>query len=290
MTCSRCDYTTYVEKSAAGHSYERTETLEWAVYTCLDCGDTYREELVFRPIKLSTTTFSTAWGMEFVTELALGESVDAGEKIILFFDAEKASLVSALSELATVEVSEDGYIVFTAKEALESGAVLADLTFKASDFLTVGEHAFLSTVEDTEATFAPIVIYEMGDANMDGKVNSRDVVLIKQHIVKMITLTDVQLAYANVYVDENLNSRDAVLIQQSIVKMPVELGDRKDVTFVTETGEKSYTVREGEDFAAVPEAPEGYVWSANETAYVAPAFTAITADVKFYLVKSMGTF
>jgi hypothetical protein len=78
----------------------------------------------------------------------------------------------------------------------------------------------------------PALTYQMGDVNGDGKINSRDALMIKQYVVKMITFTEEQLIYANVYYDVNsdgtpkINSRDAMLLQQFIVKMDVTLGGR----------------------------------------------------------------
>ena len=57
--------------------------------------------------------------------------------------------------------------------------------------------------------------------------------MIKQYVVKMIELSDVQKVYANVYADldgegnPNINSRDALLLQQYVVKMDVVLGENK---------------------------------------------------------------
>ncbi len=68
------------------------------------------------------------------------------------------------------------------------------------------------------------VEYSMGDANLDGNVNTRDVVLIKQSIVGLTELTDKQKVFADVYADGQINTRDVVLIQQSIVGMDVDLG------------------------------------------------------------------
>ena len=68
------------------------------------------------------------------------------------------------------------------------------------------------------------VEYSMGDANLDGNVNTRDVVLIKQSIVGLTELNDKQKVFADVYADGQINTRDVVLIQQSIVGMNVDLG------------------------------------------------------------------
>ena len=49
-TCSRCDYSTYVELPALGHSYEETVVAPTCIdkgytyYTCATCGDTYIDE------------------------------------------------------------------------------------------------------------------------------------------------------------------------------------------------------------------------------------------------------
>ena len=287
-TCSRCDYTTYAEKPATGHNHEKTEYLKWALYTCTACGDSYREELVFRPVKLSTTAFNTAWGNEFVTELMLGEEVAAGEKIFLSFDSEKAALVSALSDVATVEISEDGYIVLTLKEESEIGAVLATLTFKTSDLLAVGAHTFLFCVAEAETSFAPIVIYEIGDVNTDGAINAMDALLVKQHLVEMITLDASQLVYADTCADGVINALDAMYIEQYVVEMRDVLGDFVKVTFVNEDGEEQCTVKAGAPLTTVPAAPQGYAWSETEHVYTAPDFVAILTEKKYYLVKEEG--
>ena len=71
--------------------------------------------------------------------------------------------------------------------------------------------------------------YTMGDANLDGNVNTRDVVLIKQSIVGITELTDKQKLFADTYKDGVINTRDVVLIQQSIVGMEVDLGTHEHI-------------------------------------------------------------
>ena len=104
-------------------------------------------------------------------------------------------------------------------------------------FLALGIIAVLAmgvgAAQDAEQT-----TYKMGDANMDGAVNTRDVVLIKQSIVGMKTLTEEQKYYADVYDDGTgtVNTRDAVLILQHIVGMDVVLDARATITFETNGG------------------------------------------------------
>ena len=126
---------------------------------------------------------------------------------------------------------------------------------------------------------------------MDGKISAKDVMLIKQYVVKMIEFTDVQKAYANTYVDydsngdDNVSSRDALLIQQSIVKMDVTLGDRVEITFVYDEEEVKRSVHKGEDLKIVPVETEGASWSESATEYVAPNFYVITEEKRYYLVS-----
>lgn len=75
----------------------------------------------------------------------------------------------------------------------------------------------------------PTIEYKMGDANLDGTVNTRDVVLIKQSIVGIAELTDKQKVFADTYADGVVNTRDVVLIQQYIVGMDVDLGEHEHI-------------------------------------------------------------
>jgi hypothetical protein len=169
-----------------------------------------------------------------------------------------------------------------------------DLNFKTFEYLNTGSYTLLSVDENSKplCEFTDLAIYQMGDVNMDGGINSRDVLMIKQFVVKMIELTDVQKVYANVYVDTDkdgnpqVSSRDAVLIQQYVVKMPVKLGDRFTLTFVMLDGARvTYSIRAGETIPAMPTAPEGYAWSMSETELVAPDGAPVSEDTTYYLVS-----
>ena len=80
----------------------------------------------------------------------------------------------------------------------------------------------------------PTIEYKMGDANLDGTVNTRDVVLIKQSIVGIAELTAEQKVFADTYADGVVNTRDVVLIQQYIVGMDVDLGEVHQHTYSEE--------------------------------------------------------
>ncbi len=124
--------------------------------------------------------------------------------------------------------------------------IIALLVFILGAFLAVSVHAasgprsnpdkYLVIAEESTISAVP------GDANMDGDINTRDVVLIKQTIVGMKTLTDDQKYYADAYDDGtgDINTRDVVLILQYIVGMDVKLGHTHVMT-LTEAREASCT-------------------------------------------------
>ena len=138
------------------------------------------------------------------------------------------------------------------------------------------------------ASYTAHLLFAIGDVDMDGEINALDALLVKQHIVEMITLTEEQLALADTCADGEINALDAMYIEQYIVEMRFILGPTVTVTFVTETEKTTCTVKTGGTVETVPETPEGFVWSESDTEYVAPDFTVVLVDKKYYLVKEEG--
>ena len=301
--CDRCDYFETNVIDANGHSYESVELEDIIEHTCTVCGDHYTEEIIRDPVALRNTLFTTAWGMDFVTSVEAKQPIAKGAKFHLYYNREVASLIDLIgSDKVQIDTSVEGEWTIKVLEDISADEVLMMLSFTTGEYLCSGSYALLSVDENSAelCEFTDLVIYEMGDVNLDGKINSRDATMIKQYVVKMIELTDVQKVYANVYVDTDKNgaplvsSRDAVLIQQYIVKMDVQLGDRVNITFSFETEEgedqpdtkeKTYSVCTDHIFTAIPEAPSGYVWSESQTEAVVPDFSAIKEDKKYYLIK-----
>ena len=293
---------------AIGHSYESVELEDFIEHTCTICGDHYTEEIIRDPVSLTNTLFTTAWGMDFVTSIEAKLPIVKGAKFHLYYNGEVATLIELIgSDKIQITSGDNGKLTIKILEDIAADEVLLTLTFTTSEYLVSGSYTLL-TVDESSAElceFTDLVIYEMGDVNLDGKINSRDATMIKQYVVKMLDLTDVQKVYANVYVDTDKNgaplisSRDALLIQQYVVKMDVKLGNRVDVTFSYETEEtedepedeievkeKTYSVCIDHIFTVVPEAPEGYIWSESQTEEIVPDFTVpIEENKKYYLIK-----
>lgn len=240
-------------------------------------------------LTLENTAFHTAWGFEFVTSVTATQTAGTGGEFTLILDPLAATLMSFEAAEGVNVVQTGNTLTVTVDRTVEAGETLVTLTMTASDFLPVGETAFLSLEEAGAhtATFAPIVIFNMGDVNMDGTVNTVDALYVQQHAVGLRVLSAVQLAYAEAMVDGTVNTVDALRIQQKAVGMAgVNLGERYTVSFATEPEKEIvFTVEKGNAFTQVPEAPEGYAWSESETEYIAPDFEAITQDKKYYLVK-----
>ena len=239
-------------------------------------------------LALQSTVTETAWGLEFVSTVMGTQVTGTGGRFVLVLNELVASFVDfETADGVTVEQNGNIFTV-TVTRAVEENETLLSLTLKTSDFLASGEHAFLSLAEDetATATFAPIVIHEIGDVDGNGAINVLDALLLKQHLVEIVTLDSVQLAYADADPDGEINVLDAMYIEQFIVEIRDTLGDRAEVVFVTETEETTYTVVVGEELTTVPEAPEGFLWSAEAETYVPPVFTFIVNGKNYYyLVK-----
>jgi CxxC motif-containing protein len=284
---------TYTEPT--GHHHVAVEKEDVIEYTCPDCGDTYTEEIVRDPVSLTNTLFTTAWGMDFVTSIEAKAPIAKGGKFHLYYNAEVATFVSVTgSAKITIDTSVAGELSVKVLEDIAAGEKLMDLNFKTFEYLNTGSYTLLSVDENSKplCEFTDLAIYQMGDVNMDGNINSRDVLMIKQSVVRMIELTDVQKIYANVYVDTDkdgqplINSRDAMLIQQYVVRMPVELGDRISLTFTYGEGESiMYSIHKGEALTDLPDTPEGYVWSLDQEEFIVPNFASISEETTYYLVK-----
>lgn len=85
--------------------------------------------------------------------------------------------------------------------------------------------ALVSGTEQTDKTFT-ITVEEpkglLGDVNGDGKVNSRDAMLVLQYSAKITTLAEDQLVRGDVNKDNKVNSRDAMRILQYSAKIITE--------------------------------------------------------------------
>lgn len=112
---------------------------------------------------------------------------------------------------------DNGKIVF----GTETENAIYPSTIKDSAILIYG-----TNVDGTASSLKAAVLkgkYVIGDVNNDKRVNTRDALLILQHVVGITTLTDEQKLPANTNGDKNVNTRDALLILQLVVGIITEL-------------------------------------------------------------------
>ena len=59
----------------------------------------------------------------------------------------------------------------------------------------------------------------IGDVNMDGDVNLKDIILLNKYIAKMVTLNDTQLKAAACKDDDTMNSDDLIALMSYVVEL-----------------------------------------------------------------------
>lgn len=94
--------------------------------------------------------------------------------------------------------------------------------FKNSPNLTIYGYADSYAQQYATENNIPFVVipeYEIGDVDLSGRVDVKDATLIQSYIASLTTLTDEQLAVADVNGDSTINVLDATAVQRSLVGM-----------------------------------------------------------------------
>lgn len=270
---------------------------------------------------LANTEFNAAQDQDFKTTVYIPQNSNVSAfEAVLNYDTSTVTLNSAKacsSESGSIGVNAKNgkvYISYSSTENQTEQINVVDLSFHVVDDLTSGTYSIFSldsnetnnassessngSAIDYKLTsnFTDMTIYQYGDADLNGKIQSRDVSRVMQYTVKMRDLTDLSKTYANAFMDfeedgvtPKVNSRDAGIIQQKVVKMDVTLGNRVNITFYGPDGsiytQKSIKVNNG--WSNIPEVPEikGYKdarWSLKPDEYVAVDFSKITTDTEIY--------
>ena len=147
--------------------------------------------------------------------------------ITLKFNSDIARLISyTCRDNVTVVSNTNGELTIAVYNMTSDTVIpVLDLTFVTDDMLEDGTYEFVS-VESNDIVvnnISSMTIYKKGDINMDGKVNVRDLNLVRQHILNIVVLNDTQKRYANAYMDfdtdgkDIINVRDLNMIRQYIL-------------------------------------------------------------------------
>lgn len=268
---------------------------------------------------LAATPIQTRQDEEFTTTLYIPDGANICDlTVCLNYDPQLITLVKATTANAstTVNTSTPGTIIlaFGSGSNTVKDTNLVDLTFRVDAFAGIGSYDFLtvneqfdntaSRVDDltgayedvtVSASIPALVLYEMGDVNLDQKVNTRDVSILKRHLTFLPTspaLTDFHLRIADAEKDGNVNMRDvARIMRRCAFYLDDVYGDRLNITFYNADGSQ-FAVKSvvyGGDLTRLPAVPtlENYEegrWSASPDSYVVPDLTDITTSLKLYAV------
>lgn len=267
------------------------------------------------------TEFQTEQDSDFTTTLYIPENSNISDfQAVIDYDEECVSLVKATpceSESGSIAVNEKNgklYISYSSVKNQTAQIDVVDLTFHVTDDLAGGKYDFITidtsgkniassntaSGDSTEHKLSPIFttldIYQYGDADLDGDINSRDITYVKQVVVGEREISDISRKYSNAYMDfeedgvtPKISTRDAALIQQKVVKMDVNLGDRSTITFYDKDGEiyTEKSIKSETALSNIPSVPDikGYGeahWSLSPDELIEVDFAKISKDTEIY--------
>ena len=258
------------------------------------------EKTLLGSATVTNTSFVTAWNCSFATTISLENVSNMTEsKLTVYFNPLLVSLQS-YNCYDNVQVLESGagYITLLVSGLRENEVNnLIELIFVTSTYAPVGESEFINVFgEDLfDPKLGTITIFQMGDVNMDGRVNTVDAAMIQRYAVKKLDLNEVQKVYGNVNGDTNqdgtlkLNTVDAAMIQRFAVKKIDTLGNRITVTFSDGEAEERISLVVGSTLSDLFTPGDGYAWSLEEKSLVPVNFSTLTEDTIVYLVPTANT-
>lgn len=271
---------------------------------------------------VASSEFYTHQGETFTTTIYIPDGANIVDfDITLKYDTEMLTLISVAEneDLKGTVVYNDqtsGEIAINytrTNKNVTSYLPLLDVTFTVDDNIGIGAYDCLTvdrtatyiahrlndagTLDQVEFTcsFAPLIIYEMGDVDLSCSVDIGDATYIRRHLAGFegSILSDFKLTLADTFCDGIVDIADAVCLQRHLARLDVLYGNRVNVTFYDRNGEK-YAAKSVlyngtlHTIPAVPEA-EGYsggMWSQSANEYVAPDYSNLQKDISLYAYYS----
>ncbi len=218
VTCSRCDYTTYKETPALGHSLG-----DWIIDTeatseaagskhreCANCDFVETEEIPATGGADSEEPEDT-----FIPNIGTGETFDKPADV-------NSSMTIYIGDIeVSVSAPKTGWKVgkntFTVENQDDIACVVMvedkNGGYQKLNATTVeGKHSF--TAENL-TTNDRIVVVRKGDANDDGRINNKDIILVKR-LANKTTWTDYDLFVMNVVGnDSSIGNKEIIMIKRA---------------------------------------------------------------------------
>ncbi len=251
-TCSRCDYTTYVEKEPVPHTPEKSAIENHKEPTCVDKGSF--DIVVYCSVcdtELSRKTQEIAatghilvnYDAKAPTCTEIGHNAYSAcakcdyttyEEIPALGHTNGAAVVENRIEPDCVNKGSYDSVVYctvcgaeVSRETVEIealGHTYGDTTVVEPSYQEEGYSVHTCTVCGFEEKFdfVDALEYIIGDCNNDGKINNKDVGILLQHINTWEV--EINIAAADVNADGKINNKDLGLLLQYINKWDVQLG------------------------------------------------------------------
>lgn len=273
-------------------------------------------------IHISSTEFQVRQGSEFTTTIFIADDANIIDfEVLLKYDPDKLTLVSATENedirgTVIINAANTGSIGINYSKTsgnVTKKTLLVDLTFRVDEYLAAGTYDCLTidktgpyiahrlvdgSLEDValNCKFASLSIYEIGDVDLNHKVDIGDVTYLRRHLANLQALTEFQLLFANTQNDDVIDIGDAIALQRNLVKLEVSgYGDRINVLFCNTNGDvlTKKSVKIGTALNNIPEVPylSGYTngrWSLSKEEYVAPDFTNLTSELTVYAIYEVA--
>lgn len=204
VTCASCDEVFPPEPHKGGES---TCTL---AAVCVECGGSYGSA----DGHSGTGTCIEDWYCDICEEYVGGKDPDSH---IYGYDVPNATEPDCFN---------DGYTGDTVCSAcgvlITSGEIIPKLSHKFENgvcsLCDTPEAIAPSTPEEIPTSSVP-EIYDMGDVNLDGKLNIRDATAIQKHIAKIDLFDETAESLADFDANGTVNVKDATAIQKTLAKL-----------------------------------------------------------------------
>lgn len=275
-------------------------------------------------VAVSSSDFLTHQGETFTTTIYIPDNANIVDfDITVKYDADLISLVGIEEHedckgTVVYNAENPGIIVInytrTSKNVTEYLPIL-NLTFTVDDHIGIGTYDCLSVDEsatyiahtlkangslervDFQCDFSPLIIYEMGDVDLNGAVDIGDATHIRRHLAAFegSVLSEFRLSLADTCYDDIVDISDAVSLQRHLAGLDVLYGDRVNVTFVDVHGEvyaKKSVMFDG-TLLRIPAVPSesgysGGVWSLSASEYIEPVYSNMQESVTLYAYYEGG--
>ncbi len=266
-----------------------------AVYTAVYQKNKYQ----LGTANIEAESVRSVWGQQFTTSIVLSAIDGITETdITVQYDAGTVNYEGIMCyNGVTVTSVDEGFVTLHIEIDQDiTELILADITFTVSQYLSAGTHEYISyeCADTLTAALNTVTVYQMGDVNLDGEVNTADATLIQAYVTGMTNLSDLQMIYANVNGDklsdgtEKVNTLDAAMIQWYYTGKTTSLGNRITVTFVetsTMVIVDTISLEIGCDYDARDRGGDGWVLALDPNGIYNVEFMLLTENTVVYLIR-----